>query len=233
MNNENILQFLIELRKRLINCTFALVFLFVVLFYFSNNLYSLIALPLLKNLPNGNTLIATNVVSPFFVPIELTFFAAMFLAVPIFLYQLWAFIAPALYQHEKRLVWPLLLMSTLLFYIGMAFAYFVVFPIIFKFLTHAAPQGVTVSPDISQYLDFVLKLFFIFGSIFEVPIITILLIWTGITTRQQLIKFRPYAIVGSFIIAMFLAPPDVLSQTLLAIPLWLLYELGIFLALMI
>lgn len=228
MNNESVLQFLIELRKRLINCTLVFMLFFLVLFYFSNNLYTLIALPLLKTLPNGHMLIATDVVAPFFVPIELTFFTAIFLAVPIFLYQLWVFIAPALYQHERRLLWPLLVMSTLLFYAGMMFAYFIIFPIIFGFLTHSAPQGVMVSPDISQYLDFVLKLFFIFGAIFEVPVITILLVWSGITTREKLIKIRPYAIVAAFVIAMFLAPPDVLSQTLLAVPLWLLFEAGVF-----
>lgn len=230
MNNQPLLYFLVELRKRLIHCVLALSVLFAVLFYFANDLYTLLALPLLKHLPQGHGLIATNIVAPFFVPFELAFFTAIFLAVPFFLYQLWAFIAPALYQHERRLVWPLLLMSSLLFYLGMAFAYFVIFPIIFGFLTHSAPQGVMVSPDISQYLDFTLKLFFVFGAIFEVPVLTILLIWTGVATRAQLIKTRPYAIVGAFIIGMLLAPPDVLSQTLLAIPLWLLFELGIFLS---
>jgi sec-independent protein translocase protein TatC len=186
-------------------------------------------LPLLKNLPQGHGLIATNIVAPFFVPFELTFVVSLFISVPFFLYQLWGFIAPALYQHERRLVWPLLFISTLLFYLGIAFAYFVIFPLIFGFLTQTAPRGVIVSPDISQYLDFTLKLFFIFGGIFEVPVATVLLIWSGITTRERLIKFRPYAIVSAFIIGMLLAPPDVLSQTLLAVPLWLLFEVGIFL----
>lgn len=230
MNNTHVLEFLIELRKRLINCVLVLVFLFAVLFYFSNNLYTLLALPLLKHLPNGHGLIATNVVAPFFVPVELTFYAALFLAVPVFLYQFWIFVAPALYQHERRLLWPLLLMSTLLFYVGMLFAYFAIFPLIFGFLTKAAPQGVIVSPDISLYLDFSLKLFFIFGAIFEVPVITLVLIWSGVATREQLIRIRPYAIVAAFVLGMFLAPPDVFSQTLLAVPLWLLFEAGIFLA---
>lgn len=228
--NANILRFLIELRKRLLNCLFALVLVFAVLFYFANDLYTLLALPLLKHLPQGHGLIATNIMAPFFVPFELTFVLALFVAVPAFLYQLWAFIAPALYQHERRFVWPLLFISTLLFYAGVAFAYFVIFPTIFSFLTRTAPTGVLVSPDISQYLDFTLKLFFIFGAIFEVPVATVLLIWTGVTTREKLIKMRPYAIVGAFIVGMLLGPPDVLSQTLLALPLWLLFEVGIFFA---
>ena len=229
-NSNAILRFLVEVRKRLLICLLALAVIFSVLFYFANHLYTWLALPLLKHLPHGQGLIATNIVSPFFVPFELTFYASLFLAVPIFLYQLWEFIAPALYQRERRFVWPLLLMSTLLFYTGVAFAYFVIFPVIFSFLTKTAPQGVLVSPDISQYLDFTLYLFFIFGLIFEVPIITILFIWSGIVTRDKLIQARPYAIVAAFIIGMLLAPPDVVSQTLLAVPLWLLFELGIFLA---
>jgi sec-independent protein translocase protein TatC len=200
------------------------------LFYFANNLYTLLALPLLKHLPVGQGLIATNVVSPFFAPVELTFVASLFLAVPIILYQVWAFIAPALYQHERRLIWPLLFISVILFYVGVAFAYFVIFPLLFAFLTQTAPHGVLVSPDISQYLDFTLKLLFIFGSIFEVPVATILLILTGVTTRETLVKYRSYAIVAAFVIGMLLAPPDILSQTLLAIPLWLLFEMGIWLS---
>ncbi len=232
MNNENaaILRFLIELRKRLLNCLVALIIVFGVLLYFANDLYTLLALPLLKHLPQGHGLIATNVVAPFFVPFELTFVVTLFICVPVFLYQLWAFVAPALYKHERRWVWPLLLLSTLLFYFGIAFAYLVIFPILFKFFTQTAPQGVMVSPDISQYLDFTLKLFFIFGMMFEVPVAIILLIWSGITSREYLIKMRPYAVIAAFIIGMLLAPPDVLSQTLLAVPLWLLFEVGIFLA---
>jgi sec-independent protein translocase protein TatC len=229
-NSDTILRFLIELRKRLLICLFFLIFIFSVLFYFANTLYTFLALPLLKHLPQGQGLIAINISAPFFVPFELTFFAALFLAMPIFLYQLWQFIAPALYQRERQLVWPLLLTSTLLFYMGVGFAYFVIFPVIFGFLTKTAPAGVMVSPDISAYLDFALKLLFIFGMIFEVPIITILLINSGVTTREKLIRMRPYAIVAAFIIGMLLAPPDVVSQTLLAVPLWLLFELGIFLA---
>lgn len=223
-----LLHFLIELRKRLFYSFIALAILFVILFSFANDLYTLLALPLLKHLPQGQGLIATNIVAPFFVPFELTFVVSLFLSIPVFLYQLWAFIAPALYRHERHLVWPLLFVSTLLFYIGIAFAYFVIFPLIFKFLTQSAPRGVIVSPDISLYLDFTLKLFFTFGIIFEVPVITIVLIWTGLTSREELIRMRPYAIVAAFIIGMLLAPPDVFSQTLLAVPLWLLFEVGIF-----
>lgn len=229
-SSATILRFLIELRRRLIYCLIALSIIFSILFYFANDLYAWLALPLLKFLPHDHGLIATEIAAPFFVPFQLTFVAALFLSVPFFLYQLWSFIAPALYQHERRFVWPLLFISTLLFYLGVAFAYFVIFPVIFSFLTHTAPPGVQVSPDISHYLDFTLKLFFIFGAMFEVPVITILLIWSGITTRKQLIRLRPYVIVSAFVWGMLLGPPDVLSQTLLAIPLWLLFEVGVFLS---
>ncbi|MHB1948911.1 MAG: twin-arginine translocase subunit TatC [Gammaproteobacteria bacterium] len=229
-NQAVMLQFLIEFRKRLIICLTTLALIFVLLFYFANELYTLLALPLLKHLPHGQSLIATNIVAPFFVPFELTFVVSLFFAVPIFLYQIWAFIAPALYQHERRFVWLLLVISVGLFYLGVAFAYFVIFPIIFNFFAHTTPQGVLLSPDISQYLDFTLKLFLIFGMIFEVPVITILLIWTKVVTREKLINLRPYIIVSAFIIGMLLGPPDVLSQTLLAVPLWLLFELGVFAA---
>lgn len=227
-DNSTILRFLIELRKRLITCLLALSLIFVALFYFANELYTTLAHPLLKHLPQGQGLIATQVVAPFFVPFQLTFFLSLFLAVPIFLHQLWSFVAPALYQREKRLVWPLLFVSVLLFYLGVVFTYFAVLPLIFTFLIKTAPQGVLVSPDISHYLDFVLRLFFIFGCVFEVPIATILLIRTKVITRARLIELRPYVIVSAFVIGMLLAPPDVLSQTLLAVPLWLLFEAGIF-----
>ena len=226
--NPELLHFLIECRKRLLYCVWFFIFLFGVTAYFANSLYTWLALPLLKHLPHGQNLIATNVTAPFFVPMELAFDVAIFLAVPVFLYQLWAFIAPALYQHERRLVWPLLFISTLLFYLGAAFAYFIIFPMLFGFFAHAAPRGVLVSPDITQYLEVTVKLFFVFGIIFEVPVATILLVRTGITTREKLIQHRPYVIVGAFVVGMFLAPPDVLSQTLLAVPLWLLFEVGVF-----
>jgi sec-independent protein translocase protein TatC len=230
MTNINLLSFLIELRKRLLYALLLLMTVFLTLLFFANHLYTLLATPLLKHLPHGQGLIATNVVAPLFVPLELTLITAMLVSAPFFLYQAWMFVAPALYQHERRTVWPLLLISTALFYLGISFAYFVIFPLIFGFLTHAAPVGVLVSPDISQYLEFTLKLFFTFGVIFEVPIITVVLVWTGVVSRHALIQYRPYAIVAAFVIGMLLSPPDVLSQTLIAVPLWLLFELGIWLS---
>lgn len=227
MNGE-MLRYFIEFRKRLINCLFILVLAFGILFYFTDELYSLLASPLLRYLPHGQGLIATNIVAPLFVPLELTLYTALFATVPFILYQIWAFVAPALYRHERRLVWLLLFVSTGLFYVGIAFAYFVVFPLLFRFLVHTAPLGVMVMPDMSQYMDFTLKLFFIFGVIFEVPVVTILLIRSGLVSRDKLIQLRPYAIVGAFIIGMLLAPPDVMSQTLIAVPLWILFEAGIF-----
>jgi sec-independent protein translocase protein TatC len=229
-DSKKLLFFLIELRRRVLYCLFVLSVLFVFLLYFSNDLYSLLALPLLKHLPHTQGLIATSMMAPFFVPFELTFVTSLFLAVPVFLYQLWAFVAPALYRHERRFVWPLLLISTCLFYLGVAFAYFIIFPVLFAFLTHSVPQGVLMYPDMSQYLDLTLTLFFTFGLIFEVPVLVILLIWTGVTCRETLIRCRPYIIISAFIVGMLLAPPDVLSQTLLAVPLWLLFELGIVLS---
>lgn len=229
VDNQNAVRLLTELRSRLINALIVLMLLFAVLMYFSNNLYTLLALPLLKFLPQGH-LIATEIVSPFFVPFKLAFMASMLLGVPYFLYQLWAFIAPALYGHERRLVWPFLLASAFLFYAGMAFAYLVIFPMLFHFLAQVAPEGVTLSPDISEYLDFTTKLLLVFGGLFEIPIAMVLLVSTGIVTRVRLIEMRSYAIVGAFVIGMLLAPPDVLSQTILAIPIWLLYEFGIFLS---
>lgn len=220
------LHFLVELRSRLIYSLIFLFFVFAVLMYFANNLYTLLALPLLRYLPQGH-LIATQIVSPFFVPFKLAFFAAMMLTVPFFLYQTWAFVAPALYGHERRLIWPFLFMSAFLFYSGIAFAYFVIFPALFHFLAHVAPQGVILSPDIAEYLDFTTKLLLVFGCLFEIPIVMVLLASSGMVTRERFIKMRSYAIVGAFIIGMLLAPPDVLSQTLLAIPIWMLYEAGI------
>lgn len=222
-----LITYLTEFRRRLLICLIFLLIIFLILCCFSNQIYTFLALPLLKHLPRGQSFIATDIVSPFFVPFELTWTAALFFCVPFFLYQCWAFVAPALYRRERKMIWPLLLMSILLFYMGVAFAYFIIFPILFAFLTHSAPNGVIVSPDMGQYLDFSLKLLLVFGFIFEVPVITILLISSGIVSREMFIKMRPYAIVGAFIIGMFFAPPDVMSQTLLAIPLWLLFEVGI------
>lgn len=230
MNEATLLPFLLELRKRLLHCVLFLGLIFFVLFYFANQLYTYLAYPLLKYLPPGHNLIATNIVSPFFVPCDLTFHVTLFIGVPFILYQIWAFVAPALYPAEKKVIWPLLWGSTVLFYTGMMFAYWIIFPLLFRFFTRIAPLGVTVSPDISQYLDFTLHLLLIFGIIFEVPIVTVILVWSGITTRKTLIRIRPYVIVGAFIVGMLIAPPDVLSQIMLAVPLWFLYEAGVFCA---
>ncbi len=221
---------LIELRDRLLKGILAVLILALCLLPFSNDLYHFLAEPLLKQLPASSTMIATEVASPFLTPFKLTLSLALLLAVPVLLYQLWAFIAPGLYEHEKKWVLPLLLASTVLFFCGIVFAYFVVFPLVFGFLTQAAPEGVQVMTDISHYLDFVLKLFFAFGLAFEVPIATLLFIWSGISSIESLREKRPYIIVAAFVIGMLLTPPDVISQSLLAVPIWLLFELGLFCA---
>lgn len=219
---------LIELRKRLMNCIIAVLAIFVVLVYFANDIYQLVSAPLIKQMPQGATMIATDVASPFFTPVKLTFMVSLILSAPVILYQVWAFVAPALYKHERRLVMPLLVSSSLLFYIGMAFAYFVVFPLAFGFLTHTAPVGVQVSTDIASYLDFVMALFMAFGVSFEVPVAIVLLCWMGVTTPDDLRRKRPYVLVGAFVVGMLLTPPDVFSQTLLAIPMYCLFEVGVF-----
>jgi len=221
---------LVELRDRLLRGILAVLLIAVCLLPFANDLYLILSAPLLEHLPETSSMIATEVASPFLTPFKLTLTAAMMLAMPILLYQLWAFIAPGLYQHERRIVFPLMFATTVLFILGILFAYFVVFPLIFGFLTQAAPEGVAVMTDISSYLDFVLKLFFAFGLAFEVPIATLLLIWTGVSTRESLLQKRPYVIVGAFVIGMLLTPPDVISQTLLAVPIWLLFEMGLLVA---
>ena len=198
-----------------------------------NDLYYIISEPLRVFLPEGSTMIATDVASPFFTPFKLTLMTSVFIGMPYLLYQIWSFIAPALYDKEKRIAIPLLLSSIVLFYLGMAFAYFVVFPLIFGFFTSAGPEGVAIMTDISRYLDFVLKLFFAFGLAFEIPIATILLVTAGITTTENLREKRPYVVVGCFVVGMLLTPPDVISQLLLAIPMWLLFEMGIIFASML
>ena len=218
---------LLELRDRLLRAVLVILLVSACLMPFSNDLYHFLSEPLLRHLPESSTMIATEVASPFLAPFKLTLSTAILLSVPVLLYQLWAFIAPGLYASERKIVFPLLFASTTLFFLGIMFAYFVVFPLIFGFLTQAAPEGVAVMTDISSYLDFVLKLFFAFGLAFEVPIATILLIWTGVSTIESLTDKRPYIIVGAFVIGMLLTPPDVISQTLLALPVWLLFELGI------
>jgi sec-independent protein translocase protein TatC len=226
----SLLGHLLELRNRLLRCIAAVLLVFIALAYFARDIYALLAEPLLAVLPEGTSMIATDVAAPFFAPFKLTFIVAICLAIPYVLWQIWQFIAPALYSREKKLMAPLVFSSTLLFYAGIAFAYFVVFPIIFAFFTSVAPEGVTIATDISSYLDFVLKLFFAFGLSFEIPIVVLLLIWSGSVSRETMIEKRPYVIVGAFILGMLLTPPDVLSQTLLAIPMWLLFEAGLWLS---
>jgi len=219
---------LIELRNRIIKSLIVVTVVFGGLSFWANNIYSYLAGPLTKHMPPGAQMIAIGVASPFLAPLKLTLVVAFFVAVPYVLYQVWAFIAPGLYHHEKRLALPLLLASIVLFYCGMAFAYFVVLPIIFQFMLTTAPAGVAVMTDINQYLDFVLTLFVAFGVSFEVPIATILIIASGLVSRQAIADKRPYAILGAFVIGALLTPPDVVSQTLLAVPIWLLFELGLF-----
>ncbi|WP_295543065.1 twin-arginine translocase subunit TatC [uncultured Thiohalocapsa sp.] len=219
---------LTELRDRLLRMVIAIVVVFLVLFPFANEIYTFIAGPIRAQLPEGSQMIATQVASPFLTPFKLALVAAVFVAMPYLLYQFWAFVAPGLYTHEKRLALPLVSSSIVLFYLGMAFAYFVVFPLVFRFFTAVTPEGVAQMPDIAFYLEFVLKLFFAFGVAFEIPIATILLVAVGATTPKALAQKRPYVIVGVFVAGMLLTPPDVVSQTLLAIPMWLLFEAGIF-----
>ena len=218
---------LAELRTRLLRCVVIILLIFAGLFYFAQDIYALVAAPLRAYLPEGATMIATGVASPFLTPFKLTLMCALFLGMPVILHQAWGFIAPGLYTHERRIAVPLLISSILLFYAGMAFAYFVVFPIMFGFFASVTPDGVAMMTDIGQYLDFVLTLFFAFGVAFEIPIATFLLIWAGIVSVETLVKSRPYVIVGCFVVGMFLTPPDVFSQALLAIPMWLLFEAGL------
>ncbi|MEZ7942950.1 MAG: twin-arginine translocase subunit TatC [Halioglobus sp.] len=219
---------LTELRDKLLRALLAVLIVFICLFPFANDIYTFVSEPLRALLPPGATMIATEVASPFFTPFKLSLVTAVFLAMPYVLYQAWSFIAPGMYKHEKRLAIPLLASSVLLFYAGSAFAYYVVFPLIFSFFTSVAPQDITIMTDINSYLNFVLKLFFAFGLAFEIPIVAILMIWAGITTAEALAKKRPYIIVGCFIFGMLLTPPDIISQSLLAIPMWLLFEIGVY-----
>lgn len=219
---------LVELRDRLLRSVLFVLALFGGLAFYANDIYAYLAGPLLQHMPAGSQMIAIEVASPFLTPFKLTLVAAVFLSVPFLLYQAWAFVAPGLYLHERRLIFPLLLSSSLLFYAGIAFAYYVVFPLLFAFITTAAPAGVTVMTDITQYLDFILTIFFAFGVSFEVPIFTILLIWAGVISRTDMADKRPYIVVLAFIVGAVLTPPDPVSQSLLAVPMWLLFELGLF-----
>jgi len=218
---------LVELRERLIRALLIILAIFLCLFYFANDLYTILSEPLTALLPAGTTMIATDVTSPFFAPFKLTIVLALFLSMPFILHQCWSFISPGLYKHERKLAIPLLISSILLFYTGLAFAYFVVFPLLFGFFTTVGPENVAIMTDIGSYLNFVLKLFFAFGIVFEIPIATMLIIWSGITTAKALRSKRPFIIVGCFVIGMLLTPPDMISQSLLALPMWLLFEAGI------
>lgn len=224
------LEHLIELRNRLLKAALLILAVFLALTPLANDVYTWLATPLLRALPAGSQMVAIDVSSPFLTPFKVTLVAAVFITMPFSLYQAWAFIAPALYRHEKRLMVPLLLSSTLLFYAGVAFAYYVVFPLVFAFLTATAPAGVAVMTDIGKYLDFVLTLFFAFGIAFEVPILALLLVWSGLVSAQSLAEKRPYVIVAAFVIGMVLTPPDVVSQALLAVPMWFLFEAGLLVA---
>jgi sec-independent protein translocase protein TatC len=218
---------LVELRDRLMRMLVAVLVVLLCLLPFANDIYVYVATPLMAQLPKETSMIATEVASPFLTPFKLALVSAVFLSMPYLLFQLWSFVAPGLYRHEKRVAIPLLVSSILLFYLGVLFAYYVVFPLVFAFLTGTAPAGVAVMTDISHYLDFVLTLFFAFGVAFEIPVATILIVAAGITTPEDLARKRPYVIVGVFVAGMLLTPPDVISQTLLALPMWMLFELGI------
>ena len=218
---------LLELRNKLLKAIGSVLLVFIATVYWANDIYHYVALPLMQSLPETGSMIATDVAAPFFAPFKLTLVLSFFVAIPYVLLQIWSFVAPGLYKHEKRLVMPLLVSSTLLFYLGIAFAYYVVFPVVFGFFTSVAPEGVQVATDISSYLSFILKLFFAFGLAFEIPVAVVLLCWAGVTTPTELKQNRPYIVVGAFVIGMLLTPPDIISQTMLAIPMLLLFEGGL------
>lgn len=226
----SLLSHLVELRNRLLKMVVSVLVIFICLVPFADQIFTLAATPLMARLPEGTSMIATQVASPFLTPFKLALAVAVFLAMPMLLYQAWAFVAPGLYKHERRLVVPLMTSSIVLFYSGVAFAYYVVFPLMFGFFTRVAPSGVTVMTDIAAYLDFVLALFFAFGLAFEVPVATVLAVWAGFTTPAKLSQKRPYVLLGAFVLGMLLTPPDVISQTLLAVPVYILFEGGIVMA---
>jgi len=221
-----LLSHLIELRKRLVRIFIAVILVFIVLVPFANQIFEIAAQPIISVIPGGQ-LISVQPAAPLLTPLKLTFFAALFIAMPVVLYQVWAFVAPGLYRKEKRFAFPLLASSILLFYAGIAFAYFVVFDLVFGFFVSVTPDIVQNQPDISAFLDFIIKIFLAFGIAFEVPVATVLIVWTGLTTPKKLTKARPYVFLMAFVVGMFLTPPDIISQTLLAVPVYLLYELGI------
>ena len=224
---QTLMDHLVELRDRLLHMVLAILIVFVALFAFSEDIFTVAARPLLDLMPAGTSMIATGVTSPFLVPFKLVLLLSVLLTIPYLLHQIWSFIAPGLYLHEKRMATPLLISSVVLFYCGIAFAYFVIFPILFGFFIGIAPEGVAVMTDIGQYLDFIIAIFLAFGIAFEVPVATFILIAAGVTSADKLAKQRPYIIIGAFIVGMLLTPPDVISQSLLAVPIWLLFELGL------
>lgn len=222
-----LLSHLMELRDHLLRCVASIFVVFLGLIYWANDIYLLLAAPLREKLPEGSAMIATDIISPFFTPFKMTAFLSIFVAMPYILHQAWTFISPGLYRHEKRFAYPLLFSSIILFYAGLIFAYFVVFPLAWAFLTASGPEGIQVLPDISSYLSIVLKMFFAFGVAFEIPVATVLIIWSGLATANSLRQKRPYVIVSVFVVGMLLTPPDVISQILLAVPMWILFELGV------
>jgi sec-independent protein translocase protein TatC len=229
-NEQPFLDHIIELRSRILRALLVVVVAFFPIYYFANDIYHFVAAPLLAHLPSNSGMIATAVASPFLTPFKLAAVSAVFAAMPFILHQAWSFVSPGLYLHEKRFALPLLVSSIGLFYGGMAFAYYLVFPLVFQFFASVTPVGVTMMTDINSYLDFVLKMFFAFGFAFEIPIAILLMVWSGITDAKSLAAKRPYIIVGCFVVGMLLTPPDVISQLLLAIPMWLLFEVGVYLA---
>ncbi|MCW5592021.1 MAG: twin-arginine translocase subunit TatC [Burkholderiales bacterium] len=227
---ETFLSHLFELRDRLIRALVAIVVMFLPCFFYASELYDLVAAPMMRTLPEGSRMIATGVITPFFIPMKIALVAGFLLALPYVLYQAWAFVAPGLYSHEKRLALPLVVSSTVLFFLGMAFCYFFVFGTVFKFIATFAPKSISVAPDIEAYFNFVLGMFIAFGVTFEVPVVVVVLVMTGLVSVEKLREIRSFVIVGAFIVAAIVTPPDVVSQLLLAIPLCLLYEVGIFVA---
>jgi sec-independent protein translocase protein TatC len=221
---------LLELRDRLLRAFLAVIVVFIPIAFFANEVFTFVAQPLIDQLPEGASLIATSVISPFMTPFKLAFFVALFLAMPFVLYQVWAFVAPGLYRHEKKFAFPLLVSSIFLFYVGIAFAYFVVFPVMFQFFANTTPEGVTMMTDIASYMDFVLTMFLCFGLAFEVPVVVVLLVLTGLVKVEKLAEIRGYVLIGIFVVAALLTPPDAISQTIMAVPMYLLYEGGLAMA---
>jgi sec-independent protein translocase protein TatC len=230
LEEASLISHLVELRNRLVRMSLTILAVFICLVPFAEQIFTLVAQPLIDALPEGATMIATQVASPFLTPFKTTLWVSLCVAMPVVLFQVWAFVAPGLYRTEKRFAIPLLVSSIILFYCGIAFAYFVVFPLMFAFFTTVAPEGVTVMTDINNYLDFVLVIFFAFGLAFEVPIATVMLVWSGLTTPKKLGQNRAYVFLGAFVAGMLLTPPDIISQTLLAVPIYILYEAGIIMA---